>query len=247
MHLFCNRPSALAINSQSPDINVHPLLDVNVAKLVELITKNDVILIGPGLDQDQHSINTITTIVNTCKNLKKPLVFDLQPFFLTQVFANLIVNFPAPGMILAMNSAEFETFYPFIKAKDAFSDTHVHIDFNKLGENTLIYRKGCTDAAMCSNSKVAWALSTGGSIRRCPGQGNVISGAIAAYFYWSVNNLDNNLKQQFGNNLATSTAAYSAAVMMRACNKRAYGELGKSALTSDMVSEIGSYLYGSNY
>lgn len=229
----------------SPNIIVHPLHDVNVDILISKINTMDVVVLGPGLDKEPHSANTvIPRVVAACKSLKKPLVVDLDPYFLTQAVLNQLLKYPAPGVVMIMNSDEFEIIYKMIKSAGSYSDAHLSLDWEKLGENFMVYRKGCTDVAVSQNPASSWSLSEGGSPRRSSGQGHMIAGATGIYFYWAINTLPANLTTANGPMFPAAMATYYSAKMMRAANRLAFAEKGRSTLTTDMLEKVQEVLYG---
>ncbi|XP_077299238.1 ATP-dependent (S)-NAD(P)H-hydrate dehydratase-like [Arctopsyche grandis] len=245
VHIVCTRASAPTIQVICPDFVMHPIVDVDANKVVAVLKEKDVVLLGPGLELTQHSINVINMIIPQMKVLKKPLVIDLNEYFYTPAFLNSLFNYPEPGVILTVNAAEFEKIYAHMRSKDAFGDSHVNLDFNRIGANMLIHRKGCSDMAFTKYPASSWSLSEGGSARRSVGQGSVIAGATAIYYHWAMLTIgQNSTKASFGPMMQASVAAYSAATLMRSCNNKAVSELGRSVVTSDMVSQIDAVLYG---
>lgn len=229
----------------SPDIIVHPLLDVNVEIFIAKLNTMDVVVLGPGLEREPHyAVTIIPRVVLACKTLKKPLVVDLDPYFLTQAVLNQFLKFTAPGIVMIMNNEEFEIVYKMIKSAGSYSDAHLSLDYEKLGENFLVYRKGCTDVAVSQNSVSSWSLAEGGSPRRSAGQGHMIAGATGIYFYWAKNTLPVNLTTSNGPMFPAAMATYYAAKMMRAANMMAYSEKGRSAITTDMLNKVQEVLYG---
>lgn len=245
VHIVCSKASAPTIQVICPDFVMHPIVDVDANKAVAILKEKDVVLLGPGLEHTQHSINVINLIIPQMKALKKPLVIDLNEYFYTPAFLNSLFNYPEPGLILMVNAAEFEKIYLHMKTKDAFSDSHVNLDFNRIGPNILIYRKGCTDMAFAKYPTSSWSLNEGGSARRSVGQGSVIAGATAIYYHWAMLTIgQNTTKSSYGPMMQASVAVYSGATLMRSCNKKAVTEHGRSVITSDMIAHIGTVLYG---
>lgn len=207
----------------------------------------DVVVIGPGLVQEPHSTNTIIPrVVQACKTLKKPLILDLDPYFLTQTVVNQFLKYPDPGVIWITNGQEFETLYPMIKNAGDYSNAQTSIDFDKMGDNILFFRKGCTDMGISSNPTASWSLSKGGSFRRSAGQGDMIAGATGIYYYWAVNSIAANITATHGRMLPAAVASYYAAKMMRAANSKGVRERGRSTITSDMLAYVQEVLYGSD-
>lgn len=230
-----------------PDVVVHPLHDVNVEIFISKLNNMDVVVMGPGLDKEVHSANVIIPrVVLACKTLKKPLIIDLDPYFLTQPVVNQFLKYPEPGVIWITSGAEFEILYPMIKNSGDFSNAQTSIDFDKMGENIFFFRKGCTDMGISSNPVASWSLSKGGSFRRSAGQGDMIAGATGIYYYWAVNSIAANITSTHGRMLPAAVASYYAAKMMRAANYMGVRERGRGTITSDMLAYVQDVLYGSD-
>ena len=75
-----------------------------------------------------------------------------------------------------------------------------------------------------------------GSNRRCGGQGDLISGALGTFAYWTNSSNDKvNNNNDLNPNLV---AAYCATTMVKCCNKDAFTKYKRSMLTTDIIQEI---------
>lgn len=245
VHIVCSNLVGPAIHATCPDFVIHPFLDSDYVRAQNVLKEVDVVILGPGLERTQHNINVVNNVLAYSKSIKQPVVIDLHDFFYTPTFLASLNNYPEPGLIMMVNSVEFEKIYEQMKRKDAFSDSQVHLDFDKIGPNMLIFRKGCTDMTFTTSPATSWSLSEGGSSRRSSGQGSVITGATAVFFKWALLTVGKNTTAtSYGPMMAGSVATYAGATMMRACNRRAVSELGRTVITADMITFIDDVLYG---
>jgi len=72
-------------------------------------------------------------------------------------------------------------------------------------------------------------MPLGGSGRRCGGQGDLLSGSLATFFYWSLQSNEPN---------PALIAACASSYFVKKLNLAAFEKLGRSLLASDMVNEI---------
>lgn len=80
-------------------------------------------------------------------------------------------------------------------------------------------------------------MPTGGSGRRCGGQGDLISGSLATFFYWSLRSNQPN---------PAYLAACASSYFVKQLNYAAFQKLGRSTVASDMINEI-SALFRSEF
>lgn len=233
-HVFCTKAAAPVIKSYSPELIVHPLLDVenSVAAVAPWLDRIHVLVIGPGLGRDPEILKNVSAIIQLCRSLKKPLIIDADGLFLITENLDLIRHYPHPGIILTPNKVEFDRLYKVIKSPDAKTD-EVTIDFNKLGKNILVLRKGSTDETFNTDPETHWTNGIGGSARRCGGQGDLLAGSIATFFNWSIRNLD--YKDSM---VPAAVACFAASRLTRSCNQKAFLMKGRSMVCSDMIDKI---------
>lgn len=228
-----------------PDFLMHHHIPNNVKPMLEHMKNMDVIVVGPGLEKVKHSADVVNEVIRMCKKNKKPLILELDEYFYTEGIFRELVNYSEPGVIVMLNSKEFEKVYPMIKMKEGFSNAHVSIDFDSLGPNMLIYRKGCVDMAFTKYPADSWSYTNikfeGSSkvpkLKRSKGQGSVIAGMAATYFNWALKDTEDtwNDKHMI---LRASAATYAAANVMRRMNALSVLVKKDGALTSDMIDFI---------
>ena len=74
-----------------------------------------------------------------------------------------------------------------------------------------------------------------GGNRRCSGQGDILSGALGTFSFWTNNKEASNQVSNINPNLL---AAYSASTLVKYCNREAFIKKHRSMLTTDMINEI---------
>lgn len=236
VHVFCASSAATVIKSYSPELIVHPLLDVpNATKeITPWLDRLHVLVIGPGLGRDRAIFTVVSELISVTKDKRIPLVIDADGLFLITENLSLIKDYPAPGVILTPNKIEFERLQAKIKGQN---DT---IDLKQLGGHITVLRKGASDEVYSGSSKMQWSSNIGGSARRCGGQGDLLSGSIATFLNWCLHNKEKiQTPQDVEKSVASaSIACYGASRMIRLCNEKAFKHKGRSMLASDMIEHI---------
>ncbi|XP_039749467.1 ATP-dependent (S)-NAD(P)H-hydrate dehydratase isoform X2 [Pararge aegeria] len=239
VHIFCTTPAATVIKSYSPELIVHPLLDtINPLNEISLwVERLHVMVIGPGLGRDAKILRVISELIKLIGSKKIPLIIDADGLYLITQNPELVKDFSSP-VILTPNKIEYE------RLINKLGET----GFTALGKNITILQKGETDELISSNSELKWKYNTGGSGRRCGGQGDLLSGSIATFLHWTLASSD---KLDIGETnkelLASSISCFAASALIRLCNSKAFHEKGRSMLATDMIEHIhGAFqdLYG---
>lgn len=225
IHIFCAKEAAPVIKSYSPELIVHPLLndDNAIEKIEPWLERLHALVIGPGLGREQNVFDNVESLISLCRSLKKPLVIDADGLFLITKKPELIKNYP--GVILTPNVVEFNRLFGTEDNLDINNEI-----LNRFGENCYVVRKGKVDEFFSSKSKGDCSIS--GSGRRCGGQGDLLSGALAVFYNWA-------LQKREVDDTTIFTACYSACKLTRECNFRAFKKYSRSLTTSDMIGEIG--------
>lgn len=98
-----------------------------------------------------------------------------------------------------------------------------------LGTGISIFKKGHTDFLYVPSDCKVYGLYSGGSGRRCGGQGDILCGSLAVFLYWSL---------KFNQFNPALLAAYAASFLTKKSNIYAFGTFGRSLVAGDMIKEI---------
>lgn len=219
VHVFCSKAAAPVIKSYSPELIVHPLLDAenSISQIEPWLERLHVLVIGPGLGRDDGILGTVSELIKICRKLNKPLVIDADGLFLITREIDLIKNYN--GVILTPNAIEFSRL---------FGDESV-INFEKIGSGVTILRKGLNDVIYDTRNLEQIQCPIGGSGRRCGGQGDLLSGSLATFFFWA---LESNIEDP------AVVASYAASFLIKECNRLAFVDKGRSMVCTDMIEYI---------
>ncbi|CAG5121031.1 unnamed protein product [Candidula unifasciata] len=238
-HVFCSSDAATVIKSYSPELIVHPLLDRQNAidEISQWLPRFHSLVVGPGLGRDSHLLKTAAAVIQKALVQKLPLVIDADGLFLITQDPSLVQGLS--NVILTPNAAEFGRLYrkvfdrepdptePIISVKELC---------RKLGHVTIVH-KGLHD--IISDGEQVLVCSEQGSPRRCGGQGDLLSGSMGVFAFWSTVSHqkveEGSLLKIYGPGIC---AAYAACALTRICSRRAFEVHGRSMTTTDLISQI---------
>lgn len=229
VHIFCDSSAAIPIKCYSPELIVHPLLDKPDAliNMTPWLDRLHAIVIGPGLGREAATFKVVSDIIVSIRQRKIPLVIDADGLFLITDNLDLVKDFNSP-IILTPNEMEFQRLC---------NKTGGQSGLITLGSNITILKKGLEDEVI-SCHEIQWKNYEGGSTRRCGGQGDVLSGLIATYLFWTMSHQDKLNTKIDKAAMAASISCYAACAIVRKCNEKAYSTKGLGMLTSDMIEHI---------
>ncbi|KAH8361196.1 ATP-dependent (S)-NAD(P)H-hydrate dehydratase isoform X1 [Drosophila serrata] len=221
-HVFCHSNASTAIKTYSPDLIVHPVLDCPdaVDKILPWLERLHVIVFGPGLGRDPKIIETATNLLKLCLSAKKPIVIDADGLFILNDNIDLIYGHS--NVILTPNAIEFRRLF----GEDINVTRH---KISLLGDGIVILEKGLNDKIYISQTNEIYIMPSGGSGRRCGGQGDLLSGSLATFLYWSLQSNQPN---------PVYLAACASSYFIKRLNYASFQKLGRSTVASDMINEI---------
>ncbi|XP_023163899.1 ATP-dependent (S)-NAD(P)H-hydrate dehydratase [Drosophila hydei] len=223
-HVFCHTKAAAVIKAYSPDLIVHPVLDQEdaVEKIKLWMDRLHVIVIGPGLGRDSSILKTAADVIKLCLEMGKPVVIDADGLFILNDNIELVCG--QRDVILTPNAIEFERLF----GKET---TTAREKMSLLGDGVIVLEKGAHDKIHIPHTNEVYTMPIGGSGRRCGGQGDLLSGSLATFFYWSLQSNQPN---------PAYLAACASSYFVKKINYAAFQKLGRSLVASDMINEISS-------
>lgn len=243
-HVFCTEAAAPVIKSYSPELIVHPILDSSncIAEVGEWLPRIHTLVVGPGLGRDPSIFGNFKGIFQSVIELGLPLVVDADGVYFITQDPNIIKGYKKA--VLTPNGIEFIRLYEKVfgetpKKEAAIDNTR---NLAEALSGVTIVQKGKDD--IISNGTMTIICSKQGSVRRCGGQGDLLSGSMGTFMYWanktmkdtqSGNQAGDALLEKLGPNL---TAAFGACFLTRECNRLAYLSHKRSMTTTDMIACI---------
>ncbi|TMW56199.1 hypothetical protein Poli38472_008847 [Pythium oligandrum] len=249
-HIFCTPEAAIPIKSYSPELIVHPLLrsDASIAadaadeairssveKITQVFSRLDVLILGPGLGRDKAVLQTVRRLIQCARDVELPIVVDGDALFLTSEYPDVVQGYNKA--ILTPNAMEYARLCAAVKLIDKADPTLAAKipaqELSKAFGSPVVIQKGATD--VLSDGDLVMSYDSSGSFRRCGGQGDVLTGAIATFTAWSKHA---DLSDEFeGNPLLL--AALGGAMVTRASSSVAFQTHGRSMTAPDVLQSIG--------
>ncbi|XP_058464057.1 ATP-dependent (S)-NAD(P)H-hydrate dehydratase isoform X2 [Malaya genurostris] len=153
---------------------------------------------------------------------QKPLIIDADGLYLITHDISLVKDYY--GVILTPNAIEFCRLFGDDRDK-------IMQMMEKLGRGVTVIEKGLNDRIYDSLTLEKYECPQGGSGRRCGGQGDLLSGALATFYFWALESRE----------ISPAVVACTAASFLtKNCNSYAYKAKGRSMTCSDMIEQIHS-------
>lgn len=230
VHVFCTNAAATVIKSYSPELIVHPLIDrpKAISEISPWLDRLHAVVIGPGLGREANTLEVVTELIKTIQTKNIPLVIDADGLFLITEKPDLLKEFTSP-VILTPNKIEFERLCNKVNGVSGLS---------QLGPKVTVFKKGQEDEVFSPNAEAQWKSNTGGSGRRCGGQGDLLSGSIATFLHWTLANLTKIDTDSDKALMAASLSCFAASKLIRLSNEKGFKLKGRSMLAHDMIDYI---------
>ncbi|XP_046400822.1 ATP-dependent (S)-NAD(P)H-hydrate dehydratase [Ischnura elegans] len=228
-HIFCTPSAAPVLKSYGPEAIVHGILrGGSVEKEArEWLPRLHCLVIGPGLGRDAAVLESASSIIRTARDMAIPLVVDADGLWLALQNPDLVSSWPNGKIVLTPNVMEFS------RLASKFGVETVE-DVANAFQGTVLLKSKIDYIASPKGDVVV--CGTGGSGRRCGGQGDVLSGALGVFLNWACQHEHNDGTAPYGD--PTLVAAYGASRLVRECNMLSFTKNKRSTLTVDMLSEI---------
>ena len=231
VHVFCEKDAGPVISSYSPEIIVQPVLDqeYGMEEIDEWLPRLGCVVVGPGLGRNQAMLGRISIILEKVKLLNIPIVIDSDGLWHLMTNPGILKGYTRA--VITPNAVEFSLLVSVILNKEVSPSVcpdHQLVEelAGVLGNLTVIH-KGAHD--VISDGKYTEDCHTGGSARRCGGQGDILAGVTAVFLTWAYT------RERPDNAVL---AAWAATTLGRGCAARAYSREGRGATAVDIVNQI---------
>jgi ATP-dependent NAD(P)H-hydrate dehydratase len=217
------------------------------------------LVIGPGLGRDKTILSNVEQLIGILRKQKNPIpiIIDADGLHLITEKPDLINNYE--NCILTPNGVEFERLYEKVtgvKSEEQKQEKDKKQLAQKLADalQVNILMKGHLDTVSSPNNSEPIQCGMDGSPRRCGGQGDLLSGALIASYYWAIRNREKlehspsspdkspkNHEHQIHLSKATQAqvAGYAASTLIRTSCQTVFNKLGRSMISADVLKEIG--------
>lgn len=208
-HVICDPHASSTIKSYSPNLMVHPymqstppvalpsspatpapntesLVNLALTRILPLLPRLHVLVIGPGLGRDPIMQATVAQLITAARARDMGLVLDADALMVVQANPDLIRGYS--GAILTPNHAEFGRLCAAlgIGEKDGGGEDKDKGELCALVARNLggvtVLQKGPQD--WISNGATTLRCSVRGGLKRSGGQGDTLTGCIGTMLAW---------------------------------------------------------------
>lgn len=187
------------IKTYSPNLMVHPLMRQSshagtfetassiASKVIDMLPRLHVLVIGPGLGRDPLMQDTCARVIEAARKQNMPFVLDADGLNLAQVHPELVQGYKE--CILTPNVVEFSR---LCKSKgidtSKLKDGKGAEELAKAFGGVTILQKGGRD--YISNGEHTFVCDIPGGLKRSGGQGDTLTGSLATFLAWRKAYLD---------------------------------------------------------
>ncbi|ORY81976.1 Ribokinase-like protein [Protomyces lactucae-debilis] len=253
-HILCDNEAGSVIKSYSPDLIVFPILrqsndqsseqsdvDAMMDKVTPLFDRMSSVSLGPGLGRDALMQKTAAAIVQTLKERKMPLVIDADGLWLIKNEPNLVQGYLE--CVLTPNVVEFGRLAEAAGLKEAMKKESKEKQCLLLSKTlgVTIVQKGPKD--YISNGKETLVVDMPGGLKRCGGQGDVLSGTMGTFLSWQAayraGLWEEDTEDHMDAERCMLLAAFGACATTRFCSRHAFDTKGRGMMATDLVASVG--------
>jgi ATP-dependent NAD(P)H-hydrate dehydratase len=151
--------------------------------IAPLLDRLHVVVLGPGLGRDSLMQDTAAHIISEVRKRNMPLVVDADGLFLVQNRPEVIIGYTSA--VLTPNVMEFKRLCDKMGIdpdKVEGGRDKVCAELAKRFQGVTIIQKGKQD--IISNGKETMICSIEGGLKRCGGQGDVLTGCLGTLLAW---------------------------------------------------------------
>ncbi|KAI7842630.1 hypothetical protein COHA_003734 [Chlorella ohadii] len=272
-HVFCTEGAATVIKGYSPELIVHPYLPDSsqqggedqaqeqarqqaVQAIEPWLDRFDAVVIGPGLGRDPLILSTVAEVMRAVRRRSLPMVVDADGLWLVNQDPSLVAGKLHMALcilhvhryfnaVLTPNKVEFGRLAD--KLGVAVDSPDVLQSICRSLDGPVVVRKGKEDAV--GDGRQVVVCDEEGSPRRAGGQGDVLSGCIAAYAAWAQRAAGASREQLHeggGSGDAPPglpplvVAAYAGCLTTRRASQRAFVRQRRSMGATDLLAELGA-------
>ncbi|KAK4105938.1 Ribokinase-like protein [Parathielavia hyrcaniae] len=264
-HVICTPTAAAVIKTYSPNLMVHPLMRSSppsapanstsnpnpadtdarqvAARIVPLLDRLHVLVIGPGLGRDPLMQETCAHVIRAARDRGMPMVLDADALQLVQRDPDLVRGYGLA--VLTPNVVEFGRLTRALGVEEqaaaagerAGETARVEALARALG-GVMVVQKGPRDHL--SDGRVTLTVDLEGGRKRSGGQGDTLTGSIATFLGWRKAYLDGiwetggRLKEEE----LVGLAVFGGSAITRECSRLAFAKKGRSLQASDLTEEV---------
>jgi len=190
--IFCHEHAAGPIKCYSPELVVYPAYPANTppdeaaaalaSALKQAISRMHTLVVGPGLGRDPGMQQGATLCIQEARTAELGLVIDADGLQLLCQNPTLLAGYSRA--ILTPNRVEFSRLCSAVGVEEGKDPIATTAHLARALNGPTVVRKGEMD--IISNGTATYLCTEPGSLRRCGGQGDVLSGSAATWLHWAL-------------------------------------------------------------
>lgn len=214
-------------------------------KVMPLLNKCDIFVIGPGFGRDGLMVKTMIKIIEQIKVVNKPIILDGDALFVISLDPNIIKGYTKA--VLTPNLIEFERIgrtlgLPSILQEQDFETVlNVTKELSKKMGGLTVIRKGSIELIVNNDEYLVNEIK--GSNKRVGGQGDTLTGSLACFIVWNYHYQENYWPIEKNEKLASHEllvlACFAASAVVRFASNLGFKRYGRSLQTSHIQSLLG--------
>ncbi|KAG5638145.1 hypothetical protein H0H81_001664 [Sphagnurus paluster] len=267
-HVICSPTAAAAIKCYSPDLIVHPILweeftpEQVKPQLESLLARLHVLIIGPGLGREPYMENFARLALSLARSRGMFVVLDADALWMAGKDLSMIKGYRravvTPNVVEFKRLSEQAGVDPNTPAKQKaglVSKALGGVTVLEKGAKDIISIDTTGEVADLRESRLEGVdgdkekiqetieVDVEGGLKRCGGQGDILSGAVGTFLAWGKCYEDGAFGES-SSKIAVShmplLAAVGGSMVTRSASRRAFQKEGRGVVTQDMIPEIGS-------
>ncbi|XP_044724833.1 carbohydrate kinase domain-containing protein [Hirsutella rhossiliensis] len=251
-HVICTPQAGAVIKTYSPNLmdpNHDGDAEHDAARIIDMLPRLHVLVVGPGLGRDPRMQATVARVVRAARDRDMAVVLDADALQLVQRDPDLVRGYA--GAVLTPNVVEFGRLWDSLKLGQqqqqdgAAGETgKVEAMAKALGGVTII-QKGKAD--LISNGKSTLTDDLEGGRKRSGGQGDTLTGSVATFLGWRKAYLDgiwDTGDDRLSADEMMGLAAFGGSAITRESSRLAFLKRGRSLQASDLTDEVHNAFIG---
>ncbi|KAI5120435.1 hypothetical protein M0805_009897 [Coniferiporia weirii] len=258
-HVICSPTAAGAIKGYAPDLIVHPILREDKSpesvrsELSALLQRLHVLVVGPGLGREDYMQTFARLAVSIAREQQMYLVLDADALFMVGNDPSIIKGYEKA--VLTPNVVEFKRLSEAVNIDPSTEPSKRALLVSQTLGGVTVLQKGAKDLiavhpSSSSSEPQTTEVDTPGGLKRCGGQGDILSGAVGAFLAWGKcleegawDPAPSSSTQGEGVKIPSARipflAATGAAIVTRTTSRIGFAKKGRSVITADLIGEIG--------
>ncbi|KAJ2497602.1 hypothetical protein GGH96_004977 [Coemansia sp. RSA 1972] len=248
-YVICEKDAGTVIKSYSPDVIVAPYLrsvdnqdrtldDVH-NKVERVLDKVHAVSVGSGLGTDANIGQSVKRAIRAARERQLPIVVDADALALVCDEPDTISGYA--NAVLTPNAPEFARLCTAlgIATDEQPIDKTAQLVATKLNGPTILV-KGPRD--IITDGQSVFVCDETSGLRRCGGQGDMLSGAILTFLAWGQlykrGAWKSTARDSIPHALVPMHAAYAASMLTRHASYLAYEECARATMSSSVLEQM---------